>query len=179
MEDYNVLHISLQNNRIKVNFNKFSHAILSAIAPFICVYYQLATTLNKTVSIFVYNQIRINFLYEQIFLIKQLPADSLEEVPLKTFLKIMQQRIESILNVTNPSQLLHVHPYCLALDNLNIAIHALVQGSYLERNRETGNLILNSSKTDALIHLEKLLLRYCNLMPFKKYYHHNTIASKL
>lgn len=91
----------------------------------------------------------------------------------------MQQRIESILNVTNTSQLLHVHPYCLALDNLNIAIHALVQGSYLERNRETGNLILNSSKTAALIDLEKLLLRYCNLMPFKKYYHHNNIASKL
>ncbi|TMW48631.1 hypothetical protein DOY81_006296 [Sarcophaga bullata] len=110
---------------------------------------------------------------------KELPADSLEEVPLKTFLKIMQQRIESILNVTNPTQLLHVHPYCLALDNLNIAIHALVQGSYLERNRETGNLILNSSKTAALMDLEKLLLRYCNLMPFKKYYHHNNIASKL
>lgn len=91
----------------------------------------------------------------------------------------MQQRVESILNIANSSQLLHVHPYCLALDNLNIAIHALVQGSYLERNRETGNLILNSSKSTSLDNLEKLLLQYCNLMPFKKYYHSSNILSKL
>lgn len=88
----------------------------------------------------------------------------------------MQQRIETLLNTSNPSQLLHVHPYCLALDNCNIAIHALVQGSYLERNRVTGNITKTSSK---LIHLEKLLLDYCNLMPFKQYYYRNNLTSKL
>lgn len=88
----------------------------------------------------------------------------------------MQQRIENILNTTNTSQLLHVHPYCLALDNLNIAIHALVQGNYLERNRVTGNIMKKSNK---LNDLETLLLGYCDLMPFKQYYYYNTLNSKL
>ncbi|KAM7362807.1 dihydroxyacetone phosphate acyltransferase isoform 2-T3 [Cochliomyia hominivorax] len=107
--------LSLRNGKISVNYNKYTHVILSAIAPFLCVYYQLAVTLNE-----------------------MLPADSFTEVSIKKVLKTIQQRIETILTTSNSSQLLHVHPYCLALDNLNIAIHALVQGSYLERNRHTG-----------------------------------------
>ncbi|XP_023296585.2 dihydroxyacetone phosphate acyltransferase [Lucilia cuprina] len=152
LENHGVIHIT--NGTISVNHNKLSHSILSAIAPFLCVYYQLAVTLNEMLP----------------------AADSLEEVPIKKILKIMQQRIEKILNTSKTSQLLHVHPYCLALDNLNIAIHALVQGTYLQRNRETGNLRKTSDK---LNDLERLLLGYCNLMPFKQYYYCNTLTSKL
>lgn len=87
----------------------------------------------------------------------------------------MQQRIESILpnNLEAAGkQLHHVHPYCLALDNLNIAIHSLVQDSYLVKNRETGNL-RHAAQTShkSLVDLERQLLQYCNLMPFQQYYY--------
>lgn len=71
---------------------------------------------------------------------------------------------------------LHVHPYCLALDNLNIALHSLVQSSYLLRNRETGNFKISPNKS--LHDLEEFLLAFCNLMPFKQYWQ-CAISSKL
>lgn len=171
LEARGVLDISLNTGIIKVNHNKCSHVILSAIAPFLCVYYQLAVTLNQMVS-----ENLINATNFPLNILLQFPADSLEEFPIKNILITMQQRIETILH-TNNSQLLHVHPYCLALDNLNIAIHALAQGSYLERNRETGNFRHSSQRS--LLDLEQLLLQYCNLMPFKQYYYCNNITSKL
>lgn len=104
----------------------------------------------------------------------QFPADRLDEFSPKSVLKTMQQRIETILHAKCSP--LHVHPYCLALDNLNIALHALVQSSYLLRNRDTGNFTLSPHKS--LIQLEQLLLEFCNLMPFKQYCY-CSVSSKL
>ncbi|XP_059218682.1 dihydroxyacetone phosphate acyltransferase isoform X1 [Stomoxys calcitrans] len=149
LENYGVLDIS-KTGTITVKHNECSRSVLAALAPFLCLYYQLAVTLNK------------------------LSAESLEEFSSKTILVRVQKRIESML--LENSNNLHVHPYCLALDNLNIALHSLVQSSYLIRNRETGNFKLSGNKS--LADLEMLLLELCNLMPFQQYCH-NRIFSKL
>lgn len=89
----------------------------------------------------------------------------------------LQRRIECILlqqhnqdQNGNADQMegRHVHPYCLALDNINIAIHALVQDGYLIKQRDLGTLQLSGQKL--LPELEQRLLVYCNLMPFTQYY---------
>lgn len=65
----------------------------------------------------------------------------------------------------------NVHPYCLALDNLNIALHSFVQEEYLLKNKDNGLMRHNqNASTKTLKQLEIQLLRYCNLVPFKYYY---------
>ncbi|XP_061387625.1 dihydroxyacetone phosphate acyltransferase [Musca vetustissima] len=150
LKDHGVLQIS-QMGLVEVRHNECSRSILSALAPFLCLYYQLVVILNKL----------------------SIENDDEEFAP-KDILKSVQKHIESML-LTNTSPL-HVHPYCLALDNLNIALHSLVQSSYLLRNRETGNFKISPSKS--LPQLEGFLLQFCNLMPFKQYWQ-CAITSKL
>ncbi|XP_075145378.1 dihydroxyacetone phosphate acyltransferase [Haematobia irritans] len=148
-EHQGVLEIS-KTGLVTVQHNESSRSVLAALAPFLCLYYQLSVTLNK------------------------FAIEGIEEFSPKTVLVSVQQRVESILlqNIDH----LHVHPYCLALDNLNIALYSLVQSSYLIRNRETGNYKLSSDKS--IVDLELDLLEYCDLMPFKQYCH-SKVSSKL
>ncbi|XP_058978551.1 dihydroxyacetone phosphate acyltransferase-like [Musca domestica] len=148
LKDYGVLHIS-QMGSVQVQHNECSRSILTALSPFLCLYYQLVVALNTL-------------------------ATENDEFSPKTILKAVQKHIESML-LTNSCPL-HVHPYCLALDNLNIALHSLVQSSYLLRNRETGNFKISPNKS--LHDLEEFLLAFCNLMPFKQYWQ-CAISSKL
>ncbi|XP_060646596.1 dihydroxyacetone phosphate acyltransferase [Drosophila nasuta] len=141
--DERALELEKQTGRISVQDNECSRVILAALAPFLCLYYQLAVT------------------------IRQLSEDG--EFSSKELLVRVQQYVEKLLQQPGGAAA-HVHPYCLALDNLNIAIYALVQSGYLHKSRETGLMRVASATSDkCLRQLELQLLEYCQLMPFAQY----------
>ncbi|XP_068156087.1 dihydroxyacetone phosphate acyltransferase [Drosophila tropicalis] len=139
----NVLQLE-PNGSISVKDNECSRVILAALAPFLCLYYQLAVTL------------------------RQLPLDV--EFSNKDLLVRVQQHVERLLQQQDGAAS-HVHPYCLALDNLNIAIYALIQRGYILKSRETGQMLIPSAQSTGkcLKELESQLLEYCQLMPFAQY----------
>ncbi|XP_002073151.3 dihydroxyacetone phosphate acyltransferase [Drosophila willistoni] len=139
----NVLQLE-PNGSISVKDNECSRVILAALAPFLCLYYQLAVTL------------------------RQLPLDV--EFSNKDLLVRVQQHVERLLQQQDGAAS-HVHPYCLALDNLNIAIYALIQRGYILKSRETGQMLIPSAQSTGkcLKELELQLLEYCQLMPFAQY----------
>ncbi|XP_037952281.1 dihydroxyacetone phosphate acyltransferase [Teleopsis dalmanni] len=134
-----ILSISKNSGQFEIYENDSSRVILSALAPFLCMYYQLAITLNK--------------------------FSSEAEFTPKDVLIQMQERIESLLQENDS---LYVHPYCFALDNLNIALNAFIQDDYLKKVKDTG--MLRHSNGKSLKSLEDQILVYCQLMPFKQYY---------
>lgn len=86
----------------------------------------------------------------------------------KELLVRVQQHVEQLLQQPGASAS-HVHPYCLALDNLNIAIYALIQRGYLVKSRDSGQMKIASTPGKCLRELETQLLEYCQLMPFAQY----------
>ncbi|SPP83550.1 dihydroxyacetone phosphate acyltransferase isoform X2 [Drosophila guanche] len=130
------------SGRIKVQDNECAHVILAALAPFLCLYYQLAVTL------------------------RQIPFDI--EFSNKDLLVRVQKHVEQLLQQPGGAAP-HVHPYCLALDNLNIAIQALIQRGYLLKCRDSGQLRVVDAPGKCLRQLEQQLLEYCQLMPFAQY----------
>ncbi|KAH8243102.1 hypothetical protein KR032_004601 [Drosophila birchii] len=131
-----------KNGRIRVQDNECSHVILAALAPFLCLYYQLVVTLRK------------------------IPLDL--EFSNKDLLVRVQKHVEQLLQQPGGTAF-HVHPYCLALDNLNIAIYALIQRGYLLKSRDSGQLKIPATPGKCLEELERQLLEYCQLMPFAQY----------
>ncbi|KAH8335721.1 hypothetical protein KR074_012015 [Drosophila pseudoananassae] len=130
------------NGKVRVQDNECSHVILAALAPFLCLYYQLVVTLRK------------------------IPADL--EFSGKDLLIRVQQHVEQLLQLPDGSAL-HVHPYCLALDNLNIAIYALIQKGYILKCKDSGQMKVGAGPGKCLLELERQLLEYCQLMPFAQY----------
>ncbi|XP_023175909.2 dihydroxyacetone phosphate acyltransferase [Drosophila hydei] len=127
--------------RISVQDNECTRVILAALAPFLCLYYQLAVTLRQMSG----------------------------EFNSKDLLVRVQEHVEQLLQQPGGTAS-HVHPYCLALDNLNIAIYALIQSGYLHKSRETGLMsIAAATPMKCLRQLELQLLEYCQLMPFTQY----------
>ncbi|EDV92833.1 GH18612 [Drosophila grimshawi] len=141
--DERVLDLHEQTGRISVHDNECSRVILAALAPFLCLYYQLSVTLRQRFSV--------------------------GEFSAKDLLVGVQQHVEQLLQQPGIAAS-HVHPYCLALDNLNIAIHALIQSGYVQKSRDTGMMhIATKSPAKDLRQLELQLLEYCQLMPFTQY----------
>ncbi|XP_034489168.1 dihydroxyacetone phosphate acyltransferase [Drosophila innubila] len=141
--DEDALELNKQDGRITVQDNECFRVILAALAPFLCLYYQLAVTL------------------------RQMAPDG--EFGGKELLVRVQQHVEQLLQQPGGAAL-HVHPYCLALDNLNIAIYALIQSGFLLKSRETGLMRVAPATADkCLRQLELQLLEYCQLMPFAQY----------
>ncbi|XP_020818615.1 dihydroxyacetone phosphate acyltransferase [Drosophila serrata] len=131
-----------KNGRIRVQDNECAHVILAALAPFLCLYYQLVVALRK------------------------IPLDI--EFSNKDLLVRVQKHVEQLLQQPGGTAF-HVHPYCLALDNLNIAIYALIQRGYLLKSRDSGQLKIPGTPGKCLEELERQLLEYCQLMPFAQY----------
>lgn len=96
----------------------------------------------------------------------QIPADL--EFSGKELLIRVQQHVEQLLQLPDGSAL-HVHPYCLALDNLNIAIYALIQRGYILKCKDSGQMKVGAGPGKCLLELERQLLEYCQLMPFAQY----------
>lgn len=162
LSKHGMLKISSHNGQISFNENECMKVILSSLAPFLCVYYQLAVVVNQF----------------PLATYSSHPNNKSDEFSSKDVLIHMQKRIEELmqLHVNN------VHPYCLALDNLNIALNSFQQAGYIRKNKESG--ILQHAPGKPLRTLEAELLRYCQLLPFKKYYrvssaHMNSMPSKL
>ncbi|KAH8330612.1 hypothetical protein KR067_005654 [Drosophila pandora] len=131
-----------KDGKVNVHDNECSHVILAALAPFLCLYYQLVVTLRK------------------------IPADL--EFSGKDLLIRVQQHVEQLLQLPDGSAL-HVHPYCLALDNLNIAIYALIQRGFILKCKDSGQMKVGAGPGKCLLELERQLLEYCQLMPFAQY----------
>ncbi|ALC47997.1 Dhap-at [Drosophila busckii] len=147
--DEQVLHLDESNGNVKVQDNECSRVILAALAPFLCLYYQLALALRQWTH-------RGEFSSNEL-------------------LVRVQQHVELLLQAPGAAAA-HVHPYCLALDNLNIAILSFVQSGYLVKNRESGLMSIASNAPDkCLRQLELQLHEYCQLMPFTQY---STAASE-
>ncbi|KAH8304912.1 hypothetical protein KR018_004646, partial [Drosophila ironensis] len=140
--DEQVLELAKDSGRIRVQDNECSHVILAALAPFLCLYYQLVVTLRK------------------------IPLDL--EFSGKDLLVRVQRHVEELL-LQPGGAARHVHPYCLALDNLNIAIYALVQQGYVQKCRDSGKMKIGVVPGKGLQELEHQLLEYCQLMPFAQY----------
>ncbi|XP_036323315.1 dihydroxyacetone phosphate acyltransferase [Rhagoletis pomonella] len=164
LSKHGMLTIESNNGQISFNENETTNVILSSLAPFLCVYYQLAVTVNE-------------------FPIPSSASPSISEISnefsTKDILIHMQQRIEKLLQQQHAR---NVHPYCLALDNLNIALYSFQQAGYLLKNKENGMLQHSSGKP--LRSLEAELLCYCQLLPFQQYYRAtsaqiNSVPSKL
>ncbi|KAH8420769.1 hypothetical protein KR222_004319 [Zaprionus bogoriensis] len=159
--DERALQLSPQSGRISVQDNECSRVILAALAPFLCLYYQLAVTLRK---VSLSRACHITLLLT-ISLCFQLDG----EFSAKELLIRVQQHVEQLLQQPGGAAA-HVHPYCLALDNLNIAIYALIQAGYLLKSRDTGLMRhAPASSEKCLRQLELQLLEYCQLMPFAQY----------
>ncbi|KAM8704500.1 hypothetical protein ACLKA7_009017 [Drosophila subpalustris] len=142
--DEHALELNMESGRISVHDNECFRVILAALAPFLCLYYQLAVTLRQM-------------------------TPNVAEFSGKELLVRVQQYVEQLLQQPGGAAS-HVHPYCLALDNLNIAIYALVQSGYLLKSRDTGLMRIAPATTDkCLRQLELQLLEYCQLMPFAQY----------
>ncbi|XP_002056467.4 dihydroxyacetone phosphate acyltransferase [Drosophila virilis] len=139
--DEHALQLHEHTGRISVQDNECSRVILAALAPFLCLYYQLAVTLRQMSG----------------------------EFSARDLLVRVQQHVEQLLQQPGGSAA-HVHPYCLALDNLNIAIYALIQSGYLHKSRDTGLMcVATATPMKCLRQLELQLLEYCQLMPFAQY----------
>lgn len=117
--------------------NDVSKLLLSAIAPFLCMYYQLALAITE------------------------LPH---EEFTAKEAILQTQKRVEELLTAKSHQ---FVHPYCLALDNLNIALQSFVQRGCLQKTKDATTF---RSIPENLHHIKLLLLNYCELLPFTKFY---------
>ncbi|XP_067646131.1 dihydroxyacetone phosphate acyltransferase isoform X2 [Eurosta solidaginis] len=165
LSKHGMLTISTDSAQITFHENQSSRIMLSALAPFLCVYYQLAVTVNQFPHVSAESSSSTN--------------NQNIEFRTKSVLINMQQRIEKLLQQPNAT---NVHPYCLALDNLNIALYSFQQAGYLLKNKDNG--LLQHAEDKPLRVLEMELLRYCQLLPFKHYYkvasaQMNSMRSKL
>ncbi|XP_054747510.1 dihydroxyacetone phosphate acyltransferase [Anastrepha obliqua] len=164
LSNVGILTISSDGGQITFLENECSNVILSALAPFLCVYYQLAVALNE---------------FPTTSSAASSTSDESKEFSTKDVLIHMQKRVEKLLQQQHVS---NVHPYCLALDNLNIALYAFQQAGYLMKNKDTG--MLEHAIGKPLRTVEVDMLRYCELLPFKQYYsaasaQMNSMPSKL
>lgn len=149
LSKHGMLKISPHNGQISFNENESMKVLLSSLAPFLCVYYQLAVTVNEF----------------PLSICSSHSNNKSESFSSKDVLIHMQKRIEKLMqqqHVTN------VHPYCLALDNLNIALNSFHQAGYIQKEKESG--LMKHAPGKPLRTLETELLHYCRLLPFKQYY---------
>lgn len=133
--DQNIVKVA--NNTIEqLAANNLSSILLSAVAPFICSYFEVCHTVKLEFS----------------------EASEFNEHHL---LVALQRRVEMQL-YSGKNQ---VHPYSLALDTAIVAVGALVQNNILRRIRQKEGYIYRSIKKNVLS-MDRLLNDYVNILPF-------------
>ncbi|XP_055377579.1 dihydroxyacetone phosphate acyltransferase [Condylostylus longicornis] len=137
LQYFKVFEIDNNNSRVHFKENEVSKLLLSTMVPFLCMYYRLTETIILQFS-------EIHFTEKQLLI-------------------ATQKHIESLLN----SRTKYTHPYCLALDNLSIAITSLVNNSILYKIKNGNDKI---TKYGINLHelkiINTLLENYCNVLPF-------------
>ncbi|XP_062563083.1 dihydroxyacetone phosphate acyltransferase [Armigeres subalbatus] len=109
---------------------------LSLVGPFICCYLQVTNVL-----------------------INRFSTQSFKE---KDYLTRVQEFVEQLLL----QQGRNVHPYCLSLDSINLALHSLVSLGAISKSKVNGSTIFTAD----LIRIRSLndtLRSYCDLLPFE------------
>lgn len=88
--------------------------ILSSIAPFLCTYYRVASVILEKVSLRTCFNFDCNFSCK--FQLLNKPFGD------KDAFVAVQKQVEHLMLTENIN---HVHPYCLSLDSINMAILSL------------------------------------------------------
>lgn len=140
--------LELDENEIK--FNRISENInlfLSSIAPFICCYLQVSKTILRKYS--------IEYFVE------------------KEFLVSVQESVENDLLKKED----YIHPYCLCLDSISLALAAFSTNGCVERTKRNSENTYRAVERN-LTRARDLLQKYCRLLPFN-YLQDNNSQSKL
>uniref|UniRef100_A0A182VQZ0 Phospholipid/glycerol acyltransferase domain-containing protein n=1 Tax=Anopheles minimus TaxID=112268 RepID=A0A182VQZ0_9DIPT len=118
--------------------HQLANVYLSALGPFLCTYLQATDVLLE--------QFR--------------PKESFTE---KEYLASVQQHVEQQLL----QQKRNVHPYCLSLDSISLALHSLVTLGAIRKSKRD-NVYRYDLGTDGMIEsINQQLKRYCTLLPFE------------
>uniref|UniRef100_A0A1Q3F3N8 Putative mitochondrial glycerol-3-phosphate acyltransferase gpat n=1 Tax=Culex tarsalis TaxID=7177 RepID=A0A1Q3F3N8_CULTA len=110
---------------------------LSAVGPFLCCYLQVAVVLMEHFS--------------------QGPFKE------KDYLAKVQEFVEQLLLSHEP----HVHPYCLSLDSINLALYSLVALGVIAKTKLADLTTSFTVDTARLRPLVASLRAYCDLLPFE------------
>jgi hypothetical protein len=118
--------------------NELTFIILSALAPFLCCYYQASKTLSE--------------------LPDQTVALSEKEILVK-----IQEFVETAIF----QQTTNVHPYCLSLDSISLVLQTLTALQYLTKikNNEPNSYVYQIKSAD-LAEMVTTLSHYCDAVPF-------------
>uniref|UniRef100_A0A182MMH2 Phospholipid/glycerol acyltransferase domain-containing protein n=1 Tax=Anopheles culicifacies TaxID=139723 RepID=A0A182MMH2_9DIPT len=118
--------------------HQLANVYLSALGPFLCTYLQATDALLE--------QFR--------------GKESFTE---KEYLASVQQHVEQQLL----RQQRNVHPYCLSLDSISLALHSLVTLGAIRKSKRD-NVYRYDLGTDGMIEsINQRLKRYCTLLPFE------------
>ncbi|KAG4074295.1 hypothetical protein HA402_008704 [Bradysia odoriphaga] len=142
-EEYNVSLQYLMKSQIlsqayefNQNESEIINVFLSTIAPFLCCYLHVIEAINEE--------------FQEI------------EFTEKELLVKVQQRVENGLN----SRENHVHPYCLSLDSISIALSSFQLNKILTKTKSLTTVTYRTTTSDDLSKYSILLRHYCQLLPF-------------
>ncbi|XP_038119057.1 dihydroxyacetone phosphate acyltransferase [Culex quinquefasciatus] len=110
---------------------------LSAVGPFLCCYLQVAVVLMEHFSHGPFKE--------------------------KDYLAKVQEFVEQLLLRHEP----HVHPYCLSLDSINLALYSLVALGVIAKTKLADLTTSFTVDTARLRPLVATLRTYCDLLPFE------------
>ncbi|XP_050068927.1 dihydroxyacetone phosphate acyltransferase [Anopheles maculipalpis] len=117
---------------------QLANVYLSALGPFLCTYLQAIDVLQE--------QFRAT-----------------EKFTEKEYLAAAQQHVEQQLL----RQERNVHPYCLSLDSISLALHSLVTAGAIRKSKRD-NVYCYDLGTDGMLEsINQRLKRYCTLLPFE------------
>lgn len=125
------------DQELKKNKERQQQVYLSAVGPFLCCYLQVAVVLMEHFS-----------------------AGPFKE---RDYLAKVQEFVEQLLLRHEP----HVHPYCLSLDSINLALYSLVTLGVITKTKLNDMSATFTVDTSRLRPLVTVLRTYCDLLPFE------------
>ncbi|XP_058057884.1 dihydroxyacetone phosphate acyltransferase isoform X2 [Anopheles bellator] len=130
---------STQGLGIVSSKDQLANVYLSALGPFLCTYLQVT-----------------NVLLEQF-------RNSGEQFTEKDYMARVQQYIEQLLL----RQERNVHPYCLSLDSISLALHSLVILGAIRKSKRESVYVYDLTPTDVIESINRQLAAKSALLPFQ------------
>ncbi|GAB0093731.1 dihydroxyacetone phosphate acyltransferase [Sergentomyia squamirostris] len=147
LKNYNVLSDEDAQGELSYHESQIDGFYLTTIAPFLCCYLQITHVIDTKFS-----------------------TGSFSE---KELLIATQEFVEEALM----SHKKYIHPYCLSLDSLNIALNSLNNLGGVSKNKNSDLTVYSANRT-SIRDTHRLLLDYCQLLPFN-YLIDYVVSSKL
>lgn len=141
----------MPNNQIAFNASSQQTIglILSSVAPFFCTYYQVASVISQKL-------ISKEFGEKEVFV-------------------AVQEHVEHLMLTEN---IQNVHPYCLSLDSINMAILSFCNfGGLVKEKKNSSNIF--TAQAERLTEIVNILNKYCNIMSFNYKYFDVNFKSKM